>query len=125
MKLHVHRAFELNLHQDMNEWVASTRGANGSAPLPELQKDTYAGEECCGRNPYPGLSNLGSACYLNAVLQALMHCGPARLELFRWSCFPPDMDSESEQLRTAIGCVVQHEPMSALSDFTAVTSMHR
>ena len=75
-------------------------------PLSALELQLLAGEECCGRNPYPGLSNLGNACYLNAVLQALMHCGPARSELLRLASHPADVGRLSEQLCTAVGYVV-------------------
>ena len=34
-----------------------------------------------GSSPYPGFVNLGSTCYLNAVLQCLLHCEKARAAL--------------------------------------------
>ena len=46
----------------------------------EEREDLYGrGEPALQRaNPYPGLANLDSTCYVNAVCQALFHCDTAR-----------------------------------------------
>ena len=49
--------------------------------LPCLQLSASPGNVFGGSSPYPGLVNLGSTCYFNAVLQCLLHCEKSRTAL--------------------------------------------
>ena len=74
-----------------------------------------------GKNPYPGMSNLGNTCYLNAPLQCLLHCGAARKALLDMTVQPPDEEHSIQQaLRALVSACMNEEARKASFRFSSI-----
>ena len=49
--------------------------------MPEIQLTADRAGHLTGRSPYPGLVKCSNTCYMSALLQCMVHCGPLREHL--------------------------------------------
>ena len=73
-----------------------------------------------GKNPYPGMSNLGNTCYLNAPLQCLLHCGAARKALLTPTQHVDEEHSIQQALRALVSACVNQEARKASFRFSSI-----
>ena len=80
-----------------DDWCALRQGPRRG---PQLQRRPGPGMTFAGENAYPGFSNLGNTCFLNAVFQCLLHCAGPRHHLLALA--PGLVDSPDRDLRVAL-----------------------
>ena len=73
-----------------------------------------------GANPYPGMSNLGNTCYLNAPLQCLLHCGDAREAILKPTQHVDEEHSIQQALRALVSACVNQEARKASFRFSSI-----
>ena len=73
-----------------------------------------------GANPYPGMSNLGNTCYLNAPLQCLLHCGAARAAILKPTQHVDEEHSIQQALRALVSACVNQEARKASFRFSSI-----
>ena len=73
-----------------------------------------------GANPYPGMSNLGNTCYLNAPLQCLLHCGAARAAILKPTQHVDEEHSIQQALRALVSACVNEEARKASFRFSSI-----
>ena len=73
-----------------------------------------------GANPYPGMSNLGNTCYLNAPLQCLLHCGAARAAILKPTQHVDEEHSIQQALRALVSACVNEEARKASFRFSPI-----
>ena len=73
-----------------------------------------------GANPYPGMSNLGNTCYLNAPLQCLLHCGAARAAMLTPTQHVVEEQSIQQALRALVSACMNEEARKASFRFNSI-----
>jgi hypothetical protein len=95
-------SMEEQLVRRHDDWCALRLGPRRG---PQLQRRSGPGTSLQGRREYPGFSNLGNTCFLNAIVQCLLHCAGPRHHLLVLA--PGLVDSPDRDLRTALRQVAE------------------
>jgi hypothetical protein len=95
-------SMEEQLVKRHDDWCALRQGPRRG---PQLQRRPGPGMTFGGENAYPGFSNLGNTCFLNAVFQCMLHCAGPRHHLLALA--PGLVDSPDRDLRVALRQVAE------------------
>ena len=121
--------------EEAGKWLQREQALKGSLQeasvrwqeLFDLSKFSVPRSHATTPNAFTGLSNFGNTCYLNVILQALVHCSAFRAVVI-------DMQCDAGSLEYCLQCLVQQclscqwhslVPLSTLHAFvTAAPSFH-